>query len=192
MRVLGSVGEPIAAEIWHWYNDNIGRRKCHIVDTYWQTESGSHMLAPLAGITPTKPGSASLPCFGIDAKILDPVTGKELKENDVEGGSFVSNRAGHQLVEGIYNDYARFIETYLKPYPNHYFSGDGAARDVDGFYWILGRVDDVVNVSGHRLSTAEIGKLALILHESVAECAVVGYADELTGKQLPLMFPIEI
>lgn len=180
LRVLGSVGEPIAAEIWHWYNDNIGRRKCHIVDTYWQTESGSHMLAPLAGITPTKPGSASLPCFGIDAKILDPVSGKELKENDVEGVLCVKS-CWPSISRGIYNDYARFIETYLKPYPNHYFSGDGAARDVDGFYWILGRVDDVVNVSGHRLSTAEI-EAALILHESVAECAVVGYADELTGQ----------
>lgn len=180
LRVLGSVGEPIAAEIWHWYNDNIGRKKCHIVDTYWQTESGSHLLSPLAGITPTKPGSASLPCFGIDAKILDPVSGKELNENDVEGVLCIKS-CWPSITRGIYNDYSRFIDTYLKPYPNHYFSGDGAARDADGFYWILGRVDDVVNVSGHRLSTAEI-EAALILHDSVAECAVVGYADDLTGQ----------
>jgi len=180
LRVLGSVGEPIAAEVWHWYNDNIGRGKAHIVDTYWQTESGSHLLTPLAGITPTKPGSASLPFFGIDPKILDPTTGKELPENDVEGVLAIKS-AWPSITRGIFNDYNRFIDTYLKPYPNHYFSGDGAARDNDGFYWILGRVDDVVNVSGHRLSTAEI-EAALIEHALVAESAVVGYADDLTGQ----------
>lgn len=180
LRVLGSVGEPIAAEVWHWYNDNIGRHKAHIVDTYWQTESGSHLMCPLAGITPTKPGSCSLPFFGIVPKILDPVNGHELTENDVEGVLAIKN-AWPSITRGIYNDYARYIETYLKPYPNHYFSGDGAARDKDGFYWILGRVDDVVNVSGHRLSTAEI-EAALIEHELVGESAVVGYADDLTGQ----------
>lgn len=180
LRVLGSVGEPIAAEVWHWYNDNIGRHKAHIVDTYWQTESGSHLLTPLAGITPTKPGSCSLPFFGIVPKILDPVNGHELKENDVEGVLAIKN-AWPSITRGIYNDYNRFIDTYLKPYSNHYFSGDGAARDKDGFYWILGRVDDVVNVSGHRLSTAEI-EAALIEHDLVGESAVVGYADDLTGQ----------
>lgn len=180
IRVLGSVGEPIAAEVWHWYNDNIGRGKAHIVDTYWQTESGSHLLAPLAGITPTKPGSASFPFFGILPKILDPTTGEELTENGVEGVLAVKS-SWPSITRGIYNDYGRFIDTYLKPYPNHYFSGDGAARDQDGFYWILGRVDDVVNVSGHRLSTAEI-EAALIEHSLVAESAVVGFADDLTGQ----------
>ena len=180
LRVLGSVGEPIAAEVWHWYNDNVGRGKAHIVDTYWQTESGSHILTPLAGITPTKPGSCSLPFFGILPKILDPVNGEELKQNDVEGVLAVKN-AWPSITRGIYNDYNRYIDTYLAPYANHYFSGDGAARDKDGFYWILGRVDDVVNVSGHRLSTAEI-EAALIEHELVGESAVVGYADELTGQ----------
>ncbi|EDK44311.1 acetyl-coenzyme A synthetase 1 [Lodderomyces elongisporus NRRL YB-4239] len=180
LRVLGSVGEPIAAEVWHWYNDNIGRGKAHIVDTYWQTESGSHLLTPLAGITPTKPGSASLPFFGVEPKILDPTTGAELKDNDVEGVLAIK-QAWPSITRGIYNDYNRFIDTYLAPYPNHYFSGDGAARDLEGFYWILGRVDDVVNVSGHRLSTAEI-EAALIEHQLVAESAVVGYADELTGQ----------
>jgi len=180
LRVLGSVGEPIAAEVWHWYNDNIGRGKAHIVDTYWQTESGSHLLTPLAGVTPTKPGSASLPFFGIVPKILDPTTGEELKSNDVEGVLAIKS-AWPSITRGIFNDYNRFIDTYLKPYPNHYFSGDGAARDNDGFYWILGRVDDVVNVSGHRLSTAEI-EAALIEHHLVAESAVVGYADDLTGQ----------
>lgn len=180
IRVLGSVGEPIAAEVWHWYNDNIGRGKAHIVDTYWQTESGSHLLTPLAGITNTKPGSASLPFFGILPKILDPVTGQELTENNAEGVLAIKN-AWPSITRGIYNDYARYIETYLKPYPNYYFSGDGAARDNDGFYWILGRVDDVVNVSGHRLSTAEI-EAAIIEHDMVGESAVVGYADDLTGQ----------
>lgn len=180
LRVLGSVGEPIAAEVWHWYNDNIGRGKAHIVDTYWQTESGSHLLTPLAGVTSTKPGSASLPFFGIDAKILDPVTGEELTEANVEGVLAIKN-AWPSITRGIFNDYARYIETYLKPYPNYYFSGDGAARDADGFFWILGRVDDVVNVSGHRLSTAEI-EAALIEHELVGELAVVGYSDDLTGQ----------
>lgn len=180
LRVLGSVGEPIAAEVWHWYNDNIGRGKAHIVDTYWQTESGSHLMTPLAGITPTKPGSCSLPFFGVVPKILDPVNGHELTENDVEGVLAIKN-AWPSITRGIYNDYKRYIDTYLKPYPNHYFSGDGAARDKDGFFWILGRVDDVVNVSGHRLSTAEI-EAALIEHELVGESAVVGYADDLTGQ----------
>ncbi|EER35170.1 acetyl-coenzyme A synthetase 1 [Candida tropicalis MYA-3404] len=180
IRVLGSVGEPIAAEVWHWYNDNIGRGKAHIVDTYWQTESGSHLLTPLAGVTPTKPGSASLPFFGVVPKILDPTTGQELEGNDVEGVLAIKS-AWPSITRGIYNDYNRFIETYLAPYHDHYFSGDGAARDNDGFYWILGRVDDVVNVSGHRLSTAEI-EAALIEHPLVAESAVVGYADDLTGQ----------
>ncbi|CAI5759058.1 unnamed protein product [Candida verbasci] len=180
LRVLGSVGEPIAAEVWHWYNDNIGRGQAHIVDTYWQTESGSHLLTPLAGITPTKPGSASLPFFGIEPKILDPTTGEELTENNVEGVLAIKN-AWPSITRGIYNDYNRFIDTYLAPYKNYYFSGDGAARDADGFFWILGRVDDVVNVSGHRLSTAEI-EAALIEHPLVAESAVVGYADDLTGQ----------
>ncbi|KAF6063992.1 AMP-binding enzyme family protein [Candida albicans] len=164
LRVLGSVGEPIAAEVWHWYNDNIG----------------SHLLTPLAGITPTKPGSASLPFFGVDPKILDPTTGEELPDNDVEGVLAIKS-AWPSITRGIYNDYNRFIDTYLAPYANYYFSGDGAARDRDGFYWILGRVDDVVNVSGHRLSTAEI-EAALIEHPIVGESAVVGYADELTGQ----------
>lgn len=180
LRVLGSVGEPIAAEVWHWYNDNVGRGKAHIVDTYWQTESGSHLLTPIAGVTPTKPGSASLPFFGIDAHILDPVTGEELKENGVEGVLAVKN-SWPSITRGIFNDYSRFIDTYLGAYDGYYFTGDGAARDKDGFFWILGRVDDVVNVSGHRLSTAEI-EAALIEHELVGESAVVGFADDLTGQ----------
>ena len=190
LRVLGSVGEPIAAEVWHWYNDNIGRGKAHIVDTYWQTESGSHMLTPLAGVTPTKPGSASLPFFGIDAHILDPVSGEEYLENGVEGVLAIKN-SWPSITRGIFNDYSRFIDTYLRPYPGYYVTGDGAARDKDGFYWVLGRVDDVVNVSGHRLSTAEI-EAALLEHDLVAESAVVGYADNLTGQAVAAFVSLKL
>ena len=137
-------------------------------------------MTPLAGVTPTKPGSASLPFFGIDAHVLDPVTGKRLTEDGVEGVLAIKN-AWPSIARGIFNDYNRFIDTYLGNYKGYYFTGDGAARDKDGFYWILGRVDDVVNVSGHRLSTAEI-EAALIEHEMVGESAVVGYADDLTGQ----------
>lgn len=180
IRVLGSVGEPIAAEVWHWYNDNIGRGKAHIVDTYWATEGGSHLVTPLAGVTPTKAGSALFPLFGIDTLIVDPVSGEELKGDKVEGVLCIRS-AWPLITRGVFNDYARFIDTYLAPYPNLYFTGDGAARDADGYYWVLGRVDDVVNVSGHRLSTAEI-EAALIEHHAVGELAVVGFPDELTGQ----------
>lgn len=179
LRVLGSVGEPIAKDVWEWYNEFIGRGKAHICDTYWQTESGSHLICPLAGITPTKPGSASLPFFGIEPAICDPVTGEELAGNCVEGVLCVKT-AWPSMTRSIWKDYSRYLDTYLKPYHGYYFSGDGAARDKDGFYWILGRVDDVVNVSGHRLSTAEI-EAALIEHPLVSENAVVGFPDELTG-----------
>lgn len=179
LRALGSVGEPIAKDVWEWYNKYIGRGKAHICDTYWQTESGSHLICPLAGVTPTKPGSASLPFFGIEPAICDPVTGEELKGNFVEGVLCVKT-AWPSMTRSIWNDYDRYLDTYLRPYHGHYFSGDGAARDKDGFYWILGRVDDVVNVSGHRLSTAEI-EAALLEHPIVSENAVVGFPDELTG-----------
>lgn len=179
LRVLGSVGEPIAKDVWEWYNKFIGRGKAHICDTYWQTESGSHLIAPLAGITPTKAGSASLPFFGIEPVIRDPVTGDELKGNMVEGVLCIKT-SWPSITRSIWNDYARYLDTYLKPYHGDYFSGDGAARDQDGFYWILGRVDDVVNVSGHRLSTAEI-EAALLENPIVSENAVVGFPDELTG-----------
>ncbi|ODV85427.1 hypothetical protein CANARDRAFT_198565 [[Candida] arabinofermentans NRRL YB-2248] len=179
LRVLGSVGEPIAKDVWDWYNTHIGRGQAHICDTYWQTESGSHLICPLAGITPTKPGSASFPFFGIEPAIIDPVTGVELKGNEVEGVLGIKS-SWPSMARTIWNDYNRFLDTYLKPYHGYYFSGDGAARDKDGFYWILGRVDDVVNVSGHRLSTAEI-EAALIEHHLVSESAVVGFPDELTG-----------
>ncbi|KPM35116.1 Acetyl-coenzyme A synthetase [Neonectria ditissima] len=180
LRVLGSVGEPIAAEIWKWYFEVIGKEQCHIVDTYWQTESGSHVICPLAGVTPTKPGSASLPFFGVEPAIIDPVSGEEIHGNDVEG-VLAFKQSWPSMARSVWGAHKRYMETYLKVYPGYYFTGDGAARDHEGFYWIRGRVDDVVNVSGHRLSTAEI-EAALTEHHAVAEAAVVGVADELTGQ----------
>ncbi|KAF8752274.1 acetate--CoA ligase [Rhizoctonia solani] len=161
LRVLGSVGEPINPEAWHWYNENVGKKQCAIVDTFWQTETGS-IVVTRSGAVPTKPGSATVPFWGVDPVILDPVSGKESRVT-------------------MSRDHGRYLDTYLKPYPGFYFTGDGAARDQDGYIWIKGRVDDVINVSGHRLSTAEI-ESALIMHAGVAETAVIGTADELTGQ----------
>lgn len=180
LRVLGTVGEPIAPEVWNWYNEIIGKTNCHVVDTYWQTETGSHIITPLAGITPMKPGSASLPFFGIDPVIIDPVSGQVLEGNDVEGVLAV-RQPWPSMARTVWKSHERFMDTYLRVYKGFYFTGDGAGRDGDGFYWIRGRVDDVVNVSGHRLSTAEI-EAALIQHSAVAEAAVVGTTDELTGQ----------
>ncbi|RBR26366.1 uncharacterized protein FIESC28_00866 [Fusarium coffeatum] len=182
LRVLGSVGEPIAPEIWKWYYDIIGKGNCHIVDTYWQTETGSHVVTPLAGVTPTKPGAACLPFFGIDAVLIDPVSGVELVGNGVEG-VLAFKSSWPSMARTVYGDHQRFEETYLKVYPGYYFTGDGAARDEDGYFWIRGRVDDVINVSGHRLSTAEI-EAAMVEHSAVAESAVVGVADEVTGQSV--------
>ena len=180
LRVLGSVGEPISPELWEWYHKTIGNENCVICDTMWQTESGSHLIAPLAGAVPTKPGSASVPFFGVNAAIIDPVTGIELPENDVEGVLAVKS-PWPSMARSIWNNHAHYINTYMKPYPGYYFTGDGAGRDHDGYYWIRGRVDDVVNVSGHRLSTAEI-EASLGNNEAVSEAAVIGIADELTGQ----------
>ncbi|KAM0703672.1 hypothetical protein Q7P35_009611 [Cladosporium inversicolor] len=180
LRVLGSVGEPIAAEVWKWYHEIIGKEDAHVVDTYWQTETGSHVITPLAGITPTKPGSASLPFFGIEPAIIDPVSGEEIHGNDVEG-VLAFKQAWPSMCRTVWGAHKRYMDTYLNVYKGYYFTGDGAARDSEGYYWIRGRVDDVVNVSGHRLSTAEI-EAALIEHHAVGEAAVVGINDELTGQ----------
>jgi acetyl-CoA synthetase len=180
LRVLGSVGEPIAAEVWKWYFEVVGREEAQIVDTYWQTETGSNIITPLAGVTPTKPGSASLPFFGIEPAIIDPVSGEEIHGNDVEGVLAIK-QAWPSMTRTVWGAHKRYMDTYLNVYKGYYFTGDGAARDHEGFYWIRGRVDDVVNVSGHRLSTAEI-EAAIIEHHSVAEAAVVGVQDELTGQ----------
>jgi acetyl-CoA synthetase len=180
LRILGSVGEPIAEEVWKWYHTKIGNEECHIVDTYWQTETGSHIIAPLGGVTPTKPGSASLPFFGIAPAIIDPISGTEIQGNDVEGVLAIKN-PWPSMARTVWGSHKRFFDTYLNVYPGYYFTGDGAGRDHEGYYWIRGRVDDVVNVSGHRLSTAEI-EAALLTHQNVAEAAVVGIADEFTGQ----------
>lgn len=181
LRCLGTVGEPIAAEVWEWYSEKIGRNEIPIIDTYWQTESGSHLVTPMAGgVTPMKPGSASFPFFGIELAVLDPASGEELKGEPVEGVLAIK-KPWPSFARTIWKNHDRYLDTYLNPYPGYYFTGDGAARDKDGFIWILGRVDDVVNVSGHRLSTAEI-EAAIIEDDMVAECAVVGYADDLTGQ----------
>ncbi|KAK3838211.1 MAG: acetyl-coenzyme A synthetase [Linnemannia gamsii] len=180
LRILGTVGEPINPEAWHWYNDKVGKGRCAIVDTYWQTETGCHIVTPLPGAIATKPGSATVPFFGIDVAILDPVTGKELEGNDVTGVLAVK-KAWPSIARTIYGNHHRYLETYLKPYPGYYFTGDGATRDKDGYIWVRGRVDDVINVSGHRLSTAEI-ESALIMHQAVAETAVIGAADDVTGQ----------
>lgn len=182
LRTLGSVGEPISPDIWQWYNEHVGKGQCHISDTYWQTESGSHFIAPIAGITPNKPGSASLPFFGIQTCIIDPVTGVEIKGNDVEGVLAIKD-TWPSMARSVWHNHTKYMDTYLNPYPGYYFTGDGAARDHDGYYWIRGRVDDVVNVSGHRLSTSEI-EAALIEHPGVSESAVVGIPDDLTGQSV--------
>ncbi|KAG6016732.1 Acetyl-coenzyme A synthetase [Claviceps pusilla] len=180
LRVLGSVGEPIAAEIWKWYFEVVGKEEAQVVDTYWQTETGSNVITPLAGVTPTKPGSASFPFFGIEPVIIDPVSGEEIHGNDVEG-VLAFKQPWPSMTRTVYGAHKRYMDTYLNVYKGYYFTGDGAGRDHEGFYWIRGRVDDVVNVSGHRLSTAEI-EAALIEHHAIAEAAVVGVADELTGQ----------
>ncbi|RUS27648.1 acyl-activating enzyme, partial [Jimgerdemannia flammicorona] len=180
LRVIGSVGEPINPEAWEWYNEKVGKGHCAVVDTYWQTETGSIIICPLPGAVPTKPGSATFPFFGIDPAVLEPQTGKELIGNDVTG-VLVIKKPWPSMARTVYGNHHRYLDTYMKPYPGHYFTGDGVTRDKDGYYWIGGRVDDVINVSGHRLSTAEI-ESALILHHAVAEAAVVGGHDDLTGQ----------
>lgn len=180
LRILGSVGEPIAAEVWKWYHEIVGKHEAHIVDTYWQTETGSHVITPLGGVTPTKPGSASLPFFGIEPAIIDPVSGEEISGNDVEG-VLAFKQPWPSMARTVWGAHKRYMDTYLNVYKGYYFTGDGAGRDHEGYYWIRGRVDDVVNVSGHRLSTAEI-EAALIEHHQVGEAAVVGINDELTGQ----------
>lgn len=182
LRTLGSVGEPINPEAWHWYNENVGRGQCAIVDTYWMTEGGSHMITALPGAIRVKPGSATLPFWGIDAAILDTNTGKEITEPNAEG-ALVVRKPWPSMARTISKDHKRFMDTYLKVYPGCFFTGDSAARDSDGYIWIKGRVDDVINVSGHRMSTAEI-ESALAGYPGVAESAAVGAPDEMTGQSI--------
>ncbi|WAK00747.1 acetate--CoA ligase [Methylobacter sp. YRD-M1] len=178
LRILGSVGEPINPEAWEWYYHVVGNGRCPIMDTWWQTETGGIMITPLPGAIALKPGSATLPFFGIKPEIVDN-EGRQLE--GVAEGILVISRSWPGQARTIYGDHQRFIDTYFKNYPGYYFAGDGARRDQDGYYWITGRVDDVINVSGHRMGTAEV-ESALVLHEDVAEAAVVGYPHDIKGQ----------
>ena len=178
LRLLGTVGEPINPEAWEWYYNVVGDGRCPIVDTWWQTETGGHLITPLAGAHALKPGSASRPFFGVQPVLLDD-QGNELK--GATSGNLAMKFPWPGMMRTVYGDHDRFIETYFKLFPGYYFTGDGARQDEDGYWWITGRVDDVLNVSGHRLGTAEI-ESALVLHELVAESAVVGYPHEITGQ----------
>lgn len=179
LRVLGTVGEPINPEAWRWYYEVVGEKKCTIVDTYWQTETGGHIISNLPGVTPMKPGSCTLPCYGIDPVILDSQTGKELEGNDVQGVLAI-RQPWPGMARTCLGDHERYRAVYLNPYPGYYFTGDSATRDKDGFYFITGRVDDVINVSGHRIGTAEV-ESALVGHKYVAQAAVVGFPHKIKG-----------
>ncbi len=178
LRILGSVGEPINPEAWEWYYNVVGDGRCPIVDTWWQTETGGHLITPLPGATALKPGSATLPFFGVEPCLVDD------KGNELEGeaeGALCIKRPWPGQMRTVFGDHERFIDTYFKMFPGKYFSGDGARRDKDGYYWITGRIDDVINVSGHRMGTAEV-ESALVLHDTVAEAAVVGYPHDVKGQ----------
>ena len=180
LRILGSVGEPINPEAWRWYYDVVGNSNCPIVDTWWQTETGGIMITPLVGAIDMKPGSATLPFFGVEPVLVDD------NNNEIIGpgeGSLCINMSWPGQMRTVYGDHQRFIDTYFTQYPGRYFSGDGCRRDEDGYYWITGRVDDVINVSGHRLGTAEV-ESALVLHKDVSEAAVVGYPHKIKGQGL--------
>lgn len=178
LRLLGTVGEPINPEAWDWYYEVVGGSRCPIVDTWWQTETGGILITPLPGATALKPGSATLPFFGVVPALMDD------QGNILEGaisGNLVITRPWPAMMRTVYGDHQRFVDTYFKMYPGYYFTGDGARRDEDGYYWITGRVDDVLNVSGHRMGTAEV-ESALVLHAAVAEAAVVGYPHNIKGQ----------
>ncbi len=178
LRLLGTVGEPINPEAWNWYNDVVGNGNCPIVDTWWQTETGGILITPLPGATPTKPGSATLPFFGVEPAIVDE-QGNELP--GATSGILILKGAWPGIMRNLYGSHDRFKEVYFSMFPGNYFTGDGAKRDEDGYYWITGRVDDVINVSGHRMGTAEV-ESALVSHPAVAEAAVVGFPHEIKGQ----------
>ncbi|HSI87256.1 MAG: acetate--CoA ligase [Candidatus Methylacidiphilales bacterium] len=187
LRLLGSVGEPINPEAWIWYYNVIGGGRCPIVDTWWQTETGAHMIAPMPGATPLKPGTATLPFFGVDAAIVDD-EGKEVGPNI--GGKLVIRKPWPSMLRTIYKDSERYFNTYWAEIPGVYLAGDGARRDEDGYFWIVGRIDDVLNVAGHRLGTSEV-ESALVSHPAVAEAAAVGRPDELKGQALVVFITLK-
>jgi acetyl-CoA synthetase len=180
LKILGSVGEPINPEAWRWYYGKAGKERSPIVDTWWQTETGGILITPLPGATPLKPGSATFPFFGVQPVVLEPEKGTEIEGNDVSGVLAMKKPWPGQM-RTVYGDHERFENTYFQQYKGYYFTGDGCRRDADGYYWITGRVDDVINVSGHRMGTAEV-ESALVLHNTVAEAAVVGFPHEIKGE----------
>ncbi|WDA12037.1 acetate--CoA ligase [Paracoccus marcusii] len=180
LRILGTVGEPINPEAWNWYNEHVGKGRCPIVDTWWQTETGGHLITPLPGAIETKPGSATVPFFGVVPVILDAASAEVQHGDPAEGVLCIGDSWPGQM-RTLWGDHARFEEAYFQQYPGYYFTGDGCRRDEDGYYWITGRVDDVINVSGHRMGTAEV-ESALVAHEKVAEAAVVGYPHPMKGQ----------
>mgnify|MGYP000147277739 CR=1 FL=1 len=180
LKLLGSVGEPINPEAWNWYNTHVGHGRCPIVDTFWQTETGGHLITPLPGAIPAKPGSATLPFFGVQPVVLDPATAKAQDATETDGVLCIADSWPGQM-RTLWGDHKRFEEAYFSQYPGTYFTGDGCRRDADGYYWITGRVDDVINVSGHRMGTAEV-ESALVAHAAVAEAAVVGYPHDIKGQ----------
>ncbi|MEM7509249.1 MAG: acetate--CoA ligase [Pseudomonadota bacterium] len=180
LKILGTVGEPINPEAWNWYNEIVGKENCPIVDTWWQTETGGHLMTPLPGAHATKPGSAQKPFFGIKPVVLDPTSGVEIQGNGIEGVLCIADSWPGQM-RTVWGDHDRFMKTYFSDYKGYYFTGDGCRRDEDGDYWITGRVDDVINVSGHRMGTAEV-ESALVAHAKVAEAAVVGYPHDIKGQ----------
>ena len=178
LRILGTVGEPINPEAWEWYYKIVGNEVCQIIDTWWQTETGSAMISPIAGITPVKPGSATLPFFGVKPELVDESGAILEGENS---GNLIITQSWPSQIRSVFGDHQRMLDTYFSTYKNAYFTGDGARRDADGYFWITGRVDDVLNVSGHRLGTAEI-ESALVLHSKVAEAAIVGFEHPIKGQ----------
>ena len=180
LKLLGSVGEPINPEAWNWYNVHVGKGTRPIVDTFWQTETGGHLITPLPGAVPQKPGSATLPFFGVKPVVLDPATAAVQTAIETDGVLCIADSWPGQM-RTLWGDHARFEEAYFSQYPGYYFTGDGCRRDADGYYWITGRVDDVINVSGHRMGTAEV-ESALVAHPDVAEAAVVGYPHDIKGQ----------
>jgi len=180
LKTLGTVGEPINPEAWNWYNDVVGKGRCPIVDTWWQTETGGHMITSLPGAIAAKPGSATLPFFGVQPVVLDPTSGEIIADTVAEGVLAIKDSWPAQM-RTVYGDHERFVKTYFSDYKGYYFAGDGCRRDEDGYYWITGRVDDVINVSGHRMGTAEV-ESALVAHPKVSEAAVVGYPHDIKGQ----------
>ncbi len=178
LRLLGSVGEPINPEAWEWYYQVVGESRCPVVDTWWQTETGAIMITPIPGVTDLKPGSATLPFFGVNPALVD--NDGDVLAGTTEGNLCITDSWPGQM-RTVYGDHERFIQTYFSTYKGKYFTGDGCRRDEDGYYWITGRVDDVINVSGHRMGTAEV-ESALVLHDRVAEAAVVGYPHDIKGQ----------